>query len=128
MRLLLDTQIFIWWSFERGRLSERVTDLLADRENELFLSIASVWEMQIKLGIGKLSLRVPLPELLARQQQNNDLSSLAIEFRHIYALEGLPHHHRDPFDRLLVAQSRVEHMILLSVDEAFDRYPVQRLW
>lgn len=84
--------------------------------------------MQIKLQLGKLKLDLPLSELIENQQQVNDLQLLSITTGHIYALEQLPNHHRDPFDRLLVAQAMIEQMPLLSVDAVFDSYPIERWW
>jgi PIN domain nuclease of toxin-antitoxin system len=128
MNLLLDTQVFIWLSLTPEQLSERVTDLLMDETNLWFLSLVSVWEMQIKQQLGKLSLNLPLPELIASQQQTNGLQLLPIELNHIFILENLPQFHRDPFDRLLIAQAITEQIPLLSIDTVFDHYPVQRLW
>ncbi|EGJ34238.1 MULTISPECIES: type II toxin-antitoxin system VapC family toxin [Moorena] len=128
MKLLLDTHTFIWLTVSQRKLSEQVKSLLADRQNELFLSLVSVWEMQIKLQLNKLSFNFPLAEVLERQQQTNDLYFLPIELDHIYALASLPLQHRDPFDRLLIAQAVVEQMPLLSIDSVFDGYPIQRLW
>lgn len=128
MNLLLDTHVFIWLSLTPERLSQQVTDLLMDETNLWFLSLASVWEMQIKRQLGKLSLNLPLPELIASQQQTNGLQLLPIELNHIFTLENLPQFHRDPFDRLLIAQAITEQIPLLSIDTVFDHYPVQRLW
>jgi PIN domain nuclease of toxin-antitoxin system len=128
VNLLLDRHVFIWLSLTPERLSERVTDLLMDETNFWFLSLASVWEMQIKRQLGKLSLNLPLPELIASQQQTNGLQLLPIELNHIFMLENLPQFHRDPFDRLLIAQAITEQIPLLSIDTVFDHYPVQRLW
>ena len=101
---------------------------LLDGENTLMLSMASIWEMQIKIQLGKLHLNAPLPELVETQQQINDLQILPIELTHIFGLERLLSHHRDPFDRLLIAQAIVTQMPIVSIDGVFDRYPVQRLW
>lgn len=99
-----------------------------DETNLWFLSLVSVWEMQIKRQLGKLSLNLPLPELIASQQQTNSLQLLPIELNHIFTLENLPQFHRDPFDRLLIAQAITEQIPLLSIDTVFDHYPFQRLW
>jgi PIN domain nuclease of toxin-antitoxin system len=100
--------------------------LFFDRSNEILLSIVSVWEMQIKIQLGKLNFDLPLSELIESQQQANDLQLLSITTLHIYALENLPNHHRDPFDRLLVAQAMTEKIPLLSIDAVFEQYPVER--
>jgi PIN domain nuclease of toxin-antitoxin system len=128
MNVLLDTHTLIWFSISPNRLSERIINLLSDADNNLFLSIASVWEMQIKLQLGKLNFDLPLPELIETQKQTNGLQILPIELSHIYTLDGLPNHHRDPFDRILVAQAIFEKIPLLSIDAIFDAYPINRIW
>jgi PIN domain nuclease of toxin-antitoxin system len=128
MNLLLDTHTFIWWTIQRNKLSQLASDRLINPNNSLFLSLASVWEMQIKLQLGKLTFDLPLSELITSQQQTNGLQILPIQLEHILALGDLPNHHRDPFDRLLVAQSMVEQMAILSADIVLDSYPVQRIW
>jgi PIN domain nuclease of toxin-antitoxin system len=128
MNFILDTHTLIWWSIDPIRLSQQARNLLDDESNTVFLSIISVWEMQIKLQIGKLTLQMPLPELIKDQQETNDLQLLPIELTHIYALTNLPNHHRDPFDRLLIAQATVEQVPIVSIDSVFDNYPIQRLW
>ncbi|UKO97063.1 type II toxin-antitoxin system VapC family toxin [Nostoc sp. UHCC 0870] len=128
MKLLLDTHVFIWSVGNTKKLSENVRSLLIDTNNTWFISIASVWELQIKYQIGKLNLPSSIPNLIETQLQVNKLKILPIELDHIYALEGLQNHHRDPFDRILIAQSIVEEIPLLSVDTVFDSYPVQRIW
>lgn len=90
--------------------------------------MASFWELQIKSQLGKLNLSSSLPNFIETQQRVNNLEILPIELTHIYALEALPSHHRDPFDRILIAQAIVEKIPLLSVDSIFDVYPVQRIW
>jgi len=128
MQLLLDTHSFIWWSINSEKLSLTGQDLLFDRNNRLFLIVASVWEMQIKLQLGKLQLNPSLQELIKNQITINNLEILSIDLAHIWTLATLIHYHKDPFDRLLISQSITEIMPILSVDEIFDRYPVQRIW
>jgi len=128
MQLLLDTHSFIWWSINSEKLSVTGQDLLFDRNNRLFLSVASVWEMQIKLQLGKLQLNPSLQELINNQITINNLEILSIDLAHIWTLATLIHYHKDPFDRLLISQSITEIMPILSIDEIFDRYPVQRIW
>ena len=125
MNGLIDTQNFIWWDMKKGSLSPQVYDFLEDEDNQLFLSIASVWEMQIKVQNGKLALQYSLPEMIRIQQETNGIQVLPISLAHVYALSELPFHHRDPFDRIIIAQARVENLILLSADEVFNQYPVQ---
>ena len=124
MRLLLDTHTLIWWALSPEKLPNRVLTQLSDVENTLSLSLVSIWEMQIKLQLGKLTLNLPLPELIGSQSQINGLQILAIELAHIWKLAALPSQHRDPFDRLLAAQALVEHLPLVSI----DAYQVERLW
>ena len=128
MNLLLDTHVFIWLSINLERLSEQAAVLLMDESNWWFLSIVSVWEIQIKRQLGKLTLNLPLQDLIANQQQTNGLQLLPIELDHIFMLENLPQFHRDPFDRLIIAQAITEQMSLLSIDSVFDQYPVRRIW
>ncbi|MFN7255038.1 MAG: type II toxin-antitoxin system VapC family toxin [Microcystis sp.] len=128
MQLLLDTHSFIWWSINSEKLSLTGQYLLFDRNNRLFLSVASVWEMQIKLQLGKLQLNPSLQELIKNQITINNLEILSIDLAHIWTLATLIHYHKDPFDRLLISQSITEIMPILSIDEIFDRYPVQRIW
>lgn len=128
MRALIDTHIFIWWTGEPTQLSAFAHDFLVAPNNEPVLSLVSVWEMQIKLSLGKLSLQLPLSELVEDEVNRNHLHLLPIELSHIYALSSVPSHHRDPFDRLLIAQSRIMGLPIVSVDTKFDAYEVERLW
>lgn len=127
MRILLDTQIFIWWADNPEKLSKLVLSALEDDSNDLLLSVASVWEMQIKIRLGKLKVSLPLVELVQSQQAANDLHVLPVALPHVLALEALPFHHKDPFDRLLIAQSIEEAATIVSVDPQFSSYPVQLL-
>ncbi|CCI09845.1 type II toxin-antitoxin system VapC family toxin [Microcystis aeruginosa] len=128
MQLLLDAHSFIWWSINSEKLSLTGQDLLFDRNNRLFLIVASVWEMQIKLQLGKLQLNPSLQELIKNQITINNLEILSIDLAHTWTLATLIHYHKDPFDRLLISQSITEIMPILSIDEIFDLYPVQRIW
>lgn len=128
MKLLLDTHAFIWWDNEPAKLSPRVLALCQDRTNILLLSVASVWEMQIKLQLGKLKLNLPLVEIIETQQQRNNIEVLPVALAHVLALQDLPPHHKDPFDRLLIAQANVEGATLLCNDPVFAKYGVNALW
>lgn len=128
MKLLLDTHAFIWWINSSNRLSETVLTLLKSRQHQIILSVASTWEMQIKLLSGKLTLVRPLRDVIETQQQVNALQLLSIELKHVLALDTLPMHHRDPFDRLLIAQAKVEDAVLVSTDPVFQQYQVNLLW
>ena len=116
MKLLLDTHAFIWWDSDPAKLSPTALALCSDPANLLVLSVTSLWEIQIKRQLGKLDLRLPLVEIVAHQQETNGVAVLAIAQAHVLALEDLPTHHRDPFDRLLVAQAVVEGATLISAD------------
>ena len=125
MKLLLDTQIFIWWDSEPDRLPRRVLQLCEDEANTLVLSVVRLWEMQIKAQLGKLDLDRPLQQIVREQQEDNRLEILPVEATHVFGLQALPVHYRDPFDRLLIAQATTEGMPILSVDAMFKHYPVQ---
>ena len=127
MNGLIDTHNFIWSDLNPDLLSPTVRAFIEDVDNQLFLSLASVWEMQIKVLNGKLTLQYPLPEMIRIQQEINGIRVLPVSLAHIYELKELPSHHRDPFDRIIIAQARVENLILLSADEIFSQYPVQLL-
>ncbi len=127
MRLLLDTHIFIWWADEPEKLSSLVLSALEDETNDLLLSVVSTWEIQIKMSLGKLKFSQPLRELVESQQEANDLQILPIELPHVLALENLPFHHKDPFDRLLIAQSIVEGITLIIADDRFSAYEAKLL-
>ena len=120
MRVLIDTHVFIWWTSDVKKLSSRVHDLLLDPSTEAVLSMVSIWEMQIKLSLGKLQFRTALAELVDDEINRNRIELLSLSLSHIYALSNLPHHHRDPFDRILIAQSMDEDLQILSIDEKFD--------
>lgn len=127
MKLLLDTHIFIWWADHPEKLSPAALSALEDEANELLLSVASVWEMQIKIQLGKLKLSLPLKELVKTQQQTNDITISPVELTHVLALDALPFHHKDPFDRLLIAQSNEEDLTLVTADSQFSAYSVKLL-
>ncbi len=128
MKVLIDTHVFIWWTSEPTQLSSLVHNFLTNPETEPVLSIVNVWEMQIKVSLGKLSLKTALSELVNDEMSRNRINLLPIELSHIYALHDLPLHHRDPFDRLLITQSKLEELVIVSIDQKFDAYGVSRLW
>ena len=128
MKLLLDTHAFIWWYNESDRLPQQVLSACQDTSNSLMLSVASVWEMQIKSQLGKLRLSAPLTEIIRHQQEQNQLQILPITLPAVFALSDLPMHHRDPFDRLLIAQAKVDQLQLVSNDGQFQHYSVSIFW
>lgn len=128
MRYLLDTQAFIWLDSDPDKLSPKVSALARDPQNVLFLSLASVWEMQIKLQLGKLTLPAPLIAMMRDQRKTNQIKLLHITLQHILALESLPYYHKDPFDRLIVAQSRITDIPLITTDTTLTQYPITTIW
>lgn len=127
MRLLLDTHVFIWMDRQPDRLPTRVYEACQNAENSLFLSMASVWEMQIKLGLGKLQLSRPLRQVV-EEQGLNGVEILPIKLTHLWKLAELPSLHGDPFDRMLVAQSIDEDLHLISADGVMRNYPLRLFW
>ncbi len=128
MKLLLDTHTFLWADHEPTKLSTLVRELLSDPTHIRLLSVASLWEMQIKSMLGKLSIRLPLPELIREHEAANSLIVVPVASHHIFDLSGLPSIHGDPFDRLLIATARTEVATLLSADPIFQNYPVPVIW
>ncbi|HXT34299.1 MAG TPA: type II toxin-antitoxin system VapC family toxin [Chloroflexota bacterium] len=125
MRLLLDTHVFLWLAIEPESLSARARALCQDSEHELLLSFASIWEMQIKQQLGKLTFATPLADLIAVQRVGNRIALLPIALAHILALADLPLLHKDPFDRLLIAQANTEGITILSADSTLPAYQVR---
>ena len=125
---LLDTHTFLWLATEDERLSPTARELVLDPATDLFLSVGSVWEMAVKKSLGRMELTVPLSRLVAEQLKQLRTSLLEIRREHALLVETLPFHHRDPFDRLLVAQAIEERLPLLSADSQLDAYPVERVW
>jgi len=111
-----------------SRLSERALALCQDPGNELILSVASLWEMQIKSQLGRLSLDAPLRSVIDAQQEANALRLLEIRPDHAYEVGNLPGHHKDPFDRMIIAQARIEGVCLISHDAVMKAYPVEVEW
>lgn len=128
MRLLLDTATFIWLAEGDAKLSEPARDSIADPANEVFLSVASVWEIVIKHGLGRLALRVPPDEYVARQRRLHRIGSLPIGEAAALQVEKLPSVHRDPFDRIIVAQAIVEGLAIATADPLIKAYPVPVVW
>lgn len=128
MRLLLDTHAFLWFVLNDPSLSAAARAIVGDPQNDVLISPATCWEIAIKVSIGKYQLPGPFADFLDDQIARNDLTMLPISVRHTAVVASLPFHHKDPFDRLLIAQAIVENIPLLSVDAVFDSYPVTRLW
>ncbi len=128
MKLLLDTHTFIWWDSEPAKLSASALSACQDQANTLILSVVSVWEIQIKSQLGKLKFNLPLSEIIQSQRQMNNVQVLTLELDHVLELQNLPYHHKDPFDRLLIAQANVEDVLLVSGDSIFSEYPINLIW
>lgn|SRR5690606_38068333 len=128
MRLLLDTHTLLWWSGKSRLLSAKARDLLEDTTSEVFVSVANAWEMQIKAQVGKLTLHKPWSKIIRGQMETNGFRLLQVELPHIEVLDQLPFHHKDPFDRLLLAQALHEGMTLVSNDSKLAQYPVSLIW
>ncbi|MGO8947168.1 MAG: type II toxin-antitoxin system VapC family toxin [Ktedonobacterales bacterium] len=128
MRALLDTHTFFWFLDDNPRLSATAKTVIVDGSNEILLSMASLWEMAIKISLSKLSISSPFGPYISQQLSANTIGILDISLAHVAAVIALPFHHRDPFDRLLIAQAQIEQIPLISVDTVFDAYAVRRLW
>jgi PIN domain nuclease of toxin-antitoxin system len=127
MKLLLDTHTFIFWDSQPSKLFQRALELLTNKDNLRLLSVVSLWEIQIKQQLGKLTLNKTLEDIILIQQ-NNYIEILPITVAHILALDSLPLYHKDPFDRLLIAQANRENAVLISCDSVFANYSVQIEW
>lgn len=128
MKYLLDTHTFIWWDNEPEKLSAQVTAICQESNSQLYVSMVSLWEMQIKIQLGKLQLRQDLHQMVKDQILENDIQLLDISAQHIFQLSSLGDFHKDPFDRLLISQSIHEEMPILSKDGIFVEYPVRVIW
>lgn len=126
--LLLDTHAFLWWLNDAPRLSVAATDAISDAGNDCYLSVASCWEMAIKSSLGKLRLSKPVERFISEQLAANSFTLLNIELRHVGRVQKMPFHHRDPFDRLLIAQAVTEKLTIVTADSAFADYGVKTLW
>lgn len=128
MNILLDTHAFLWFVDDDPRLSQPAQALIEAEESQPFLSAASLWEIAIKISLGKLILKQPYDTFIPHQLALNGISILNITIEHAAAIAILPFHHRDPFDRLLAVQAKIEKMILVSADPIFDAYEIKRVW
>jgi len=127
MKALLDTHTFLWAIAEEGKLSRRAQQIYTG-SNDLWLSVASVWEILIKVQAGKLPLPDPAGPYLVKKLVQNQIEVLPITLDHVLRVESLPFHHRDPFDRLLIAQGIKEKWPIITADPWFARYPVEVIW
>jgi len=128
MMVLLDTHVFLWWIADDRRLSPRASEVIADGRNDLLFSVASGWEIAIKVGLGRIELPSPMERFLIEQLWENHIEVLPIQMSHALHVHALPHHHRDPFDRMLVAQAQLEKLPILSSDRRIAKYDIEILW
>lgn len=128
MRLLLDTPALLWWLAGDAQLSLRARQAIADRRHEIIVSAASAWEVTTKHRLGKLPDAGPLAVDFAREMKKQGFTALPIAMTHAQVAGALPGEHRDPFDRMLIAQAREEHLALVSNESLFDSYGIKRIW
>ena len=128
MRILLDTHAFLWWISDAPQLSQKARQIIGNGENALFLSAASGWEIAIKTRLGKLKLPADITSFIAEQLSVNAITPLPIQMKHALHLNSLPDFHRDPFDRMIVAQAQVEGLPVLTADPQLAGYSVQIIW
>ena len=128
MRVLLDTHSFLWWVTDDPRLSPRAREIMSDGENHLFFSAASAWEIALKARLGRLTIPEPIATFVLAQLAGNAIEGLPIGLSHALQVHSLPDYHRDPFDRMLVVQSQLENLPILTGDPLITRYPVETIW
>ena len=128
MNILLDTHAFLWFVADNPRLSKSARVLIEAEDSQPFMSMASLWEIAIQISLGKLQLEQPYETFIPQQLALNGIGILNLSLDHTAAIATLPFHHRDPFDRLIAVQSRIEKMPLVSADPSFDAYEIERVW
>jgi PIN domain nuclease of toxin-antitoxin system len=126
--LLLDTHAFLWWVGDPDRLSRKARAAISRPTTTCFVSLASCWEMAIKVGLGRLTIPGPLDRFVAEAMGANAFRPLAIQLPHVARVAVLPRHHGDPFDRLLASQALVDELAIVSRDDVFGAYGVERIW
>ena len=127
MRYLLDTHALIWHLEDDSRLSIVSKSAIENEQNEIFATVASFWEMAIKISLGKLKLKMPLDDMFEKLE-SMEIAIVNIQASHIRNVQNLPHHHRDLFDRMIIAQADAEKCTIISIDNAFDAYQIPVLW
>ena len=128
MNLLLDTHALLWFALDDPQLSSTAQSLIVDPANIKSVSPASYWELAIKISLGKYKLTVPFDQFMDSAIHKNGFRIVPLDVRHANFLVALPFHHRDPFDRMIIAQAIVDGMLIVSNDPALDAYPIKRLW
>ena len=128
MKVLLDTHVFLWWITDDPRLSPLAREIIADGTNRIYFSAASGWEIAIKAKLGRLKLPGNPERFVPEQLKLNAIEALPVQLSHALHVHKLPDHHRDPFDRLLIAQAQLEKMPILTADPQISRYSVEVIW
>ena len=128
MRALIDTSTFLWFISGNDKISVNARNSIAELENEILISEASLWEIAIKTSLGKLELLLPFDQFVSEHLEQNSINILQIKNDHLLKVIELDFHHRDPFDRLIIAQGISEQIPLITNDSAFSKYPVQLIW
>jgi len=128
MKILIDTHCWLWWIGEPDKLGDGARRQIGDRNNVIFLSAASSWEIAIKYSIGKLELPEPPERFVPKRLARDAISALPIEHVHALHVASLPYHHRDPFDRLIISQAQIERIPIITLDHQFEPYEVQLIW
>lgn len=128
MRVLLDTHTFLWWAEDSPKLSDKARDVIQAPEHRCVVSLVCAWEIAVKVSIGKLKIPGPVSRFFPREMHIHDFEQLDIGLRAICRVESLPLHHRDPFDRLLIAQALEEKLPVVTADPVFRKYGVKRIW
>jgi PIN domain nuclease of toxin-antitoxin system len=127
-RFLIDTHCWIWWNAQQDRLPPKVIEVITDKHNEIVFSVVSAWEISIKYALGKLQLPFEPSEYVPSRLAVNQMTVLPVQLSHTLRVATLPHHHGDPFDRLLVATGQVEGLTLITADTKFEAYDIEIFW
>ena len=128
MKLLLDTHVFLWWNEANPKLSRHVRQLLSDPKNDLYLSVVSAWEIALKVQSGKLGLPAATAVYVPARVNHYGMEAISVTLAHVLAASALPAYHRDPFDRMLIAQGQVEGLPIVTHDSQIRKYAVDTIW
>jgi PIN domain nuclease of toxin-antitoxin system len=128
MRILLDTHTFLWWVADDPKLSVNAKTIIANPDNDVYFSVVSAWEIIIKVGTGKLTLSEPPETYIPSRVASNQFEILPVQMSHILRVNSLPNFHKDPFDRLLIAQSIEENLSIVTIDNLIIQYPIKSIW
>jgi len=128
MEYILDTHILLWIVDDNPKLSKNVKSIYLNPSNDMYISLASIWELVIKISLQKLIIEDTIENFIKTHIKGNNITILDITLNHIIGLENLPYYHRDPFNRLIISQSILEKIPIISNDKSFDKYPIKRVW